>query len=101
MTVRRGDQRTSAPSIDLSHFYHQLTTNKMRSGGRPSVAPVQLKDGYYIEVCDKGSKKGIKIWSSSAQAMDLAARGYASYKTVIVLGEFRDGDFQADPVIYK
>lgn len=73
----------------------------MRSGGRPPLAPVQLKNGYYIEVCDKGTKRGIKIWSATEKAMDQAARSYAGYKTVIVLGEHREGAFCSQPIVHK
>ena len=44
----------------------------MKSRGRPRVAEVQLKDGFYIEVCNKGTKKGMKIRSNSLEAMNLA-----------------------------
>lgn len=63
----------------------------MRSKGRPRIQPVKLKDGYYIEVCDKGVKRGMKIHSDSKKAMDIAANQYALNKEVIILGEFKDG----------
>ncbi|MDF2191637.1 hypothetical protein [Paraflavitalea sp. CAU 1676] len=73
----------------------------MRSAGRPPVSPVQLKNGFYIEVCDKGSNKGMKIWSVDEKAMQAAARLYAGYKNVILLGEYKDGKFTVSPVTYK
>ena len=63
----------------------------MKSRGRPRVSVVQLKDGFYIEVCNKGTKKGMKIRSASKEAMDLATAQYSSYKEVIILGEYKDG----------
>jgi len=63
----------------------------MKSRGRPRVSEVQLKDGFYIEVCNKGTKKGMKIRSNSLEAMNLATAQYASYKEVIILGEYKDG----------
>jgi hypothetical protein len=63
----------------------------MKSRGRPRVSEVQLKDGFYIEVCNKGTKKGMKIRSASKEAMDLATAQYSSYKEVIILGEYKDG----------
>jgi hypothetical protein len=63
----------------------------MRSAGRPRVAPVQLKNGFYIEVCDKGAKKGMKIRSESKRDMEVIASQYAKYKEVIILGEYKDG----------
>jgi hypothetical protein len=65
----------------------------MRSAGRPPLTPVQLKNGFYIEVCDKGAKKGMKIWNATEKAMQDAARLYAGYKTVLVLGEYKEGSF--------
>lgn len=65
----------------------------MRSAGRPSLSPVQLKNGFYIEVCDKGAKKGMKIWNATEKAMQDAARLYAGYKNVIILGEYKEGAF--------
>ena len=63
----------------------------MNSRGRPRVSEVQLRDGFYIEVCNKGTKKGMKIRKDSKEDMLQAASQYASYKDVIVLGEYRDG----------
>ncbi len=63
----------------------------MKSRGRPRVSEVQLRDGFYIEVCNKGTKKGMKIRSASKEAMELATAQYSSYKEVIILGEYKDG----------
>ncbi len=63
----------------------------MKSRGRPRERDVQLKNGFYIEVSNKGVKKGMKIRSESKEAMLDAASQYSSYKKVIILGEFRDG----------
>lgn len=69
----------------------------MRSAGRPPVTPVQLKNGFYIEVCDKGANKGMKIWNATEKAMHDAAQLYAGHKTVIILGEFKEGSFKSSP----
>lgn len=63
----------------------------MKSSGRPRIRQVQLKDGFYIEVCNKGVKKGVKIRSDSKKDMDNNASQYGRYKEVIILGEFKDG----------
>jgi len=63
----------------------------MKSRGRPRVSQVQLKNGFYIEVCNLGVKKGVKIWSENKKAMDDAATQYAKYKDVIILGEYKNG----------
>jgi hypothetical protein len=59
--------------------------------GRPAVKPVQLRDGYYIEVCNKGAAKGVKIRSENKEAMVDAAKRYEQGNTVIVLGEYKAG----------
>ena len=63
----------------------------MKSRVRPRERAVQLKNGFYIEVSNKGVKKGMKIRSESKEAMPDAASQYSRYKEVIILGEFRDG----------
>jgi len=63
----------------------------MRRTGRPGYRQVILKDGFYIEVCNKGTKKGVKIRSGSHQEMQESAVLYARFKDVIVLGEYMNG----------
>lgn len=63
----------------------------MRRKGRPSEAAIKLKNGFYFEVCTKGMKKGMKIRSEDQKSMEQAADGYARYKDVIILGEYKDG----------
>jgi len=63
----------------------------MKSRGRPRISQVQLKNGFYIEVCNKGVKKGVKIRSENKKAMEDAATLYAKYKEVIILGEYKNG----------
>jgi len=53
---------------------------------------VQLRNGFYIQVCEKGVKKGMKIRSENRKDMENAAALYGSYKDVTVLGEYRDGE---------
>lgn len=62
----------------------------MRVRGRPRETQVQLKDGFYIEVCNKGTKKGMKIRSENKVNMEQSAATY-SYKDVIILGEYKNG----------
>jgi hypothetical protein len=63
----------------------------MRSKGRPPVSPVRLKDGFYIEVYEKGSKSGMKIRSDTKKNMETTADRYIQSKRVVVLGEYKDG----------
>lgn len=64
----------------------------MQSRGRPRVRQLQLKNGFYIEVCNKGVKTGMKIRSETKKAMESAASLYAGYKEVIILGEYKNGE---------
>jgi hypothetical protein len=59
--------------------------------GRPATKPTKLRDGFYIEVRNKGSKSGIKIRRDTEKAMLLAVKEYERVKDVVVLGEFRNG----------
>jgi len=59
--------------------------------GRPATKPTKLRDGFYIEVRNKGSRSGIKIRRDSKEAMMLAIKEYERVKDVIVLGEFKNG----------
>ena len=63
----------------------------MKVKGRQSFRQVQLKDGFYIEVCNKGNTRGVKIWSKSKEAMDEAADWNSMGKDVLKLSEFKDG----------
>ncbi|PCH69526.1 MAG: hypothetical protein COC01_01345 [Bacteroidetes bacterium] len=59
--------------------------------GRPSTKPKDLRDGFYIEVRNKGSKTGVKIRRDTEEEMLSAIKVYENTKDVIVLGEFKDG----------
>ncbi len=59
--------------------------------GRPSTKPKDLKDGFYIEVRNKGSKTGIKIRRDNKEQMLAAIKEYGRNKDVIVLGEVVNG----------
>lgn len=61
--------------------------------GRPPTKPGKLKDGFYVEICNKGSKSGIKIRRDTKEEMQLAIEEYKRTKDVIVLGECKNGKF--------
>ena len=64
----------------------------MANHGRPRARQVTLRNGFYIEVCNKGVKKGVKIRSENKKEMENAATLYGSYKDVIILGEYKAGE---------
>jgi len=55
--------------------------------GRPPTRPKDLKDGFYIEVRNKGSKSGIKLRRDTKAEMLQAIKEYERIKDVTVLGE--------------
>ncbi len=59
--------------------------------GRPRARAITLMDGFYIEVSNKDEGKGLKIRSESKAAMENAAKQYAKYKQVTILGEYKNG----------
>lgn len=59
--------------------------------GRPPTRPPKLKDGYYIEVRNRGSNSGIKISRPTREAMERTVKEYRRTKDVIVLGECKSG----------
>ncbi len=59
--------------------------------GRPPTRPKELRDGFYIEVRNKGSKTGIKIRRDTKEEMLRAIKEYGKTKEVTALGEFKKG----------
>ena len=60
--------------------------------GRPPTKPIKLKDGFYIEVRNKGAKTGgVKIRRDTRAQMEQTAKDYERTKDVVVLGEIKKG----------
>jgi len=59
--------------------------------GRPATKPLDLKDGFYIEIRNRGSRTGIKIRRDNQKQMEFAIKEYEKAKDVIVLGEYKNG----------
>ncbi len=59
--------------------------------GRPPTKPLDLRDGFYIEIRNRGSKTGIKIRRDNRRQMEFAIKEYEKTKDVIVLGEYKNG----------
>ena len=64
--------------------------------GRPPTRQKDLRDGYYIEVFNKGSKTGIKIRRDTEEEMKQAVKEYEKTKVVVVLGESIKGKWVND-----
>jgi hypothetical protein len=59
--------------------------------GRPAVLPIKKKDGWWLEVRNKGAKTGMILIRESQQAMMQAVKQYETTKDVIILGEHKNG----------
>ncbi len=59
--------------------------------GRPRERAITLRDGFYIEIYNSPDGKGLKLRSESEAAMELAAKQYARFKKVVILGEYKNG----------
>ena len=47
-------------------------------------------DGFYIEISNAG-EKAMKIRNETREAMENAAKQYARFKEVTILGEYKNG----------
>lgn len=61
--------------------------------GRPATKPTKLKDGYYIEIRNKGARSGVKLYSQNKIQMHRAIKMYERSKEVLILGESVNGKF--------
>jgi len=59
--------------------------------GRPPTRPIDFRDGFYIEIRNKGAQSGIKIRRDTKEEMMDAVKEYGKSKEVIVLGEYKKG----------
>lgn len=65
--------------------------------GRPSTRPVDLRDGYYIEVKNKNQKSGIKIRRDTKSQLLMAIDEYKENKEVVILGKQENGKMRDIP----
>lgn len=66
--------------------------------GRPPTKPAKLKDGFYIEVRNEGSRSnGIKIRRDTKEEMLLAVESYNRIKDVNILGELKNDKWVDKP----
>ena len=59
--------------------------------GRPATKPVELKEGYYIELRSKSSNTPIKIRRETRSEIDFAIQQYEKSKIVTYLGQVKAG----------
>ena len=65
--------------------------------GRPPTRPGKLRDGFYIEVRNKGAKSGIKIRRDNKVEMLEAVSEYRRIKEIIILGESKNDKWLEKP----
>lgn len=65
--------------------------------GRPATRPAKLKDGFYIEVRNKGARSGIKIRRDNRADMLEAVKDYRRVKDITILGESVNDKFIEKP----
>ena len=59
--------------------------------GRPATKPVELKEGFYLELRVKGSNSPIKIRRDSLPEIEMAIAQYDKSKIVTYLGQVKEG----------
>jgi hypothetical protein len=69
--------------------------------GRPAVLPKKKKDGFWLEVRNKGADSGTILIRDTYEAMMQAAKMYQNTKDVIILGEHKNGKRVAEPAKEK
>lgn len=62
--------------------------------GRPATRPTKLKDGFYIEIRNKGSRSGVKLYNATEMHMERSIKMYERSKEVLILGECVNGKFK-------
>ena len=67
--------------------------------GRPATRPAKLKDGFYIEVRNKGARSGIKIRRDNRADMLDAVKDYRRLKDITILGESVNDKFVEKPKV--
>lgn len=65
--------------------------------GRPATRQAKLRDGFYIEVRNKGAKSGIKIRRDDRVAMLEAVTEYKHIKEITILGESKNDKWLEKP----
>ncbi len=59
--------------------------------GRPPTKPVELKEGFYLELRIKGSNSPVKIRRDSMAEIEMAMVQYDKSKIVTYLGQVKAG----------
>ncbi len=74
-----------------------------KKGGRPPSKPIVFRDGFYIEVRNRGTDagSGIKLRKETKEEMLAAVEEYCKTKLVVIMGEYKNGEPVAPSVKAK
>jgi len=64
---------------------------KEKRTGRPSTKPGELREGFYIELRNKGSNTAIKICRDTKEEMEQSLIQYSKTKIASYLGQVKNG----------
>ncbi|WP_338105767.1 hypothetical protein [Psychroserpens algicola] len=82
--------------INMQDYYY-----KYRYMGRPPTRPIKFRDGFYIEIRNKGKNTGIKLHRDTKEQMMRTIKEYEQTKDVIILGESKNGKWvNKTPVLH-
>ena len=73
-----------------SNTYLDQDILKDKKKGRPVTKPGELKDGYYLELRNKGSNSAVKIRRETKTELDATIAQYERTKLVSYLGEVKN-----------
>lgn len=69
--------------------------------GRPPTRPIKFRDGFYIEIRNKGKNTGIKLHRDTKEQMMRTIKEYELTKDVLILGESKNGKWvNKTPVLH-
>ena len=69
--------------------------------GRPATKPIKFRDGFYLEIRNRGANTGIKLHRNTEEQMLRTIKDYEQTKDVIILGESKNGKWvEKNPVLH-
>lgn len=63
----------------------------MGKKGRPVTKPPKFKDGFYLEMKNKGFNSSVKVRRESMAEIEMLVKQYEKIKVTTYLGELRGG----------
>jgi len=63
----------------------------MGKKGRPATKPAKLREGFYVELKNKGSNSPVKMRRNNMAEVEMLIKQYEKIKETTFLGELKDG----------